>query len=65
MLISEYLDRILRCKVEAKLNFKHSFNLDIEKFMEPGSDYTFYHAITKNSHTKLTWSSHNFKESTK
>ena len=65
MLVSQYLDKLLGLKSDLKVHFKHSFSADIEKFMDKSSDYTFYHAVTQNAHTKLSWSACNFKEATK
>lgn len=53
--VSQFFDKILNDHSEGKLSFKHRFSVDIEKFMDPNSDYTFYHTITQNTHTSIQW----------
>ena len=59
------MDKILNCKADASLYFKQSFNLDVDKLMHPHVNYTPYHIITRNTHAKLIWKAHNFKETAK
>lgn len=65
LLTADFVDQVLGNKLEAKVEFKHEFCIDINKFIDKSSDYSFYHALTKNYHTKLMWNAVNFKESTK
>jgi hypothetical protein len=58
---ADFVDQVLGSKLETKLEFKHEFCVDINKFIDKTSDYSFYHAMTKNYHTKLVWEAANFK----
>lgn len=64
-LISEFWDRVLEQRIEAKINYKYNFALDIPEFLKNDSGYSFYEMLTKNCHMKLTWTGCNFKESLK
>lgn len=55
MLMSQALDNVCSSKSEVKFNFKQRFSFDVSKFLEKDSSYTFYHAITKNAHTLISW----------
>lgn len=56
---ANFLDQILGAKFSAKIEFKHEFSVDINKFIDNTSNYSFYHALTKNYHTKLVWNAIN------
>ena len=55
ILFSKALDNLCNSKPEVRLNFKQRFSADINKFLEKDSSYTFYHALTKNAQTTISW----------
>ena len=65
ILLSRALDNICNAKSEVRLNFKQRFSLDINKFLEKDSDYTFYHALTKNASTSISWKAMHPREAVK
>lgn len=65
ILLSRALDNMCNAKSEVRLNFKQRFSIDINKFLEKDSDYTFYHALTKNASTSISWKAMHPREALK
>ena len=65
VLYSEFLDRVLGAPFDAYASIKYNFNVDIPKFLESGSNYTFYDAIAKNFKTQIKWTGMNFRANAK
>lgn len=65
ILFSDFLDRLLGSKTEAKVDIKHSFTLEINKFLTKDDSYTFYHAMTKDVKSKISWKLLFMKETAK
>ena len=59
------MDKVLGAPFDAYASVKYHFNVDIPKFLEEGSNYTFYDAVTKNIKTQIKWSGMNFKANAK
>lgn len=57
-----FFDELFKAKPEAEARAKIEFNIDIKKFLEKDSKYTYYDVVCKNYRIKLQWDSFNLKK---